>query len=615
VRPSICLALCLLGCQPPAAPPAELQPVDPLRFARPDRVMAPWADSLPAVAVSLGSGVVRSPGPAGWAALSVPEDSDLAEFLEELRVAGVEASAISRTRACAAEAARPGGGAPWHRRGAGAGGAPRSAAGVTLALLDTGLSGPAAAGALVSPLDLIDGDLQPDDLHQHGSHLGSLLVDPEAGLVSGLTLMPVRVLDEAGAGDELALADGIEHAVASGAQIALMGLQLELGAAPSPALIAALDRAAAAGVVLVAPSGNRAEPTLPWPAAHPEVIAVGALAPADAVGGLRVPEWSGGRGLVDLLAPGGDTRQDLDLDGVLDGVVAPAPGPGDPTAVERWALAGTSPAAALVAGAAAALLGAGAQPAEVLPLLRRGGRAIGGAPAPALHLDAALAALPAIGQEGAAPPGPLWAAVLPWPSATGMDVHVRVVDANGAPVGGQRVRGGATGPGGAAHPWTCVTQTDGSCAAPVAVRPDGIWQIEAWRVGARGHSRRPRAGLARTDAGPWALRWPDGDGGRWTLIEAPGHGPPLALLLAGDAPLPAMALSPLSGPEGGPALLGIGEAPAAWALPGSPAWPTRPAPPALLPLLLGAPAPSAPAGEAEAEATAPVGLGADPAGG
>lgn len=129
--------------------------------------------------------------------------------------------------------------------------------------------------------DFVHDDPWPDDAHGHGTHIASLLgasrrCDKLKGYYDGVILMPVQVLDRRLKGTEMALVEGIHHAVDAGADVINMSLALSPGYQPSEIFAEALARAAEAGVVLVGAAGNLGLDLVQYPAASPHVIAVGA---------------------------------------------------------------------------------------------------------------------------------------------------------------------------------------------------------------------------------------------------------------------------------------------------------------------------------------------------
>lgn len=119
-----------------------------------------------------------------------------------------------------------------------------------------------------------------------------------AGINPGATVLPYRVTDSMGCSMPAYVAAGLDRLVATGqAKIANISLG---GTDPSPAVHAAVRRAVHAGVTVVVSSGNSGGTTPFYPAAYPEVIAVGATGPDG-----QVTVYSSGGNHIDLVAPGG----------------------------------------------------------------------------------------------------------------------------------------------------------------------------------------------------------------------------------------------------------------------------------------------------------------------
>lgn len=144
--------------------------------------------------------------------------------------------------------------------------APKLGEGVTVAVIDTGIDHrhPAFAGRLSPPEDWWDfvdddGDPQeaPGEAYGHGTIVASLVLQ----IAPNATILPLRVLGGDGWGLARDVAAAIEHAAARGAQV----IQLSLGTEdPSPEITAALERATAQGIYVVASAGNsNREPTYP----------------------------------------------------------------------------------------------------------------------------------------------------------------------------------------------------------------------------------------------------------------------------------------------------------------------------------------------------------------
>jgi thermitase len=226
--------------------------------------------------------------------------------------------------------------------------APGRGAGITVAVLDTGVDTkhPALRGKLVPGYDFVDDDRRPDERgarsdagYGHGTHVAGLVaqVAPEA------KIMPIRVLDSHGMGNIWVLAEALEFALdpngdgnrSDGADI----INLSLVADRKTSLTQDILRDSSTfNVVVVAAAGNDDDgnPNTPvgevYPAAEPGVVGVAATDQNDT----KAPFSNHSASYVDISAPG------VDIGGL-------APN-------RRYATwSGTSMAAPLVAGAAAAL--------------------------------------------------------------------------------------------------------------------------------------------------------------------------------------------------------------------------------------------------------------------
>ncbi|WP_135546788.1 S8 family peptidase [Paenibacillus cymbidii] len=175
---------------------------------------------------------------------------------------------------------------------------------VTVAVIDTGvdLAHPDLQGHLASGLNVIHEDADPIDDVGHGTHVAgviSALVNNGEG-VAGMTwynpVMPVKVLDETGAGNTYAVSQGIIWAADHGAKV----INLSLGNyAEASFLHDAIKYAYDKDVVIVAASGNDNTDEPGYPAAYPEVLAVAAI---DA--NQRKAAFSNYGDYIDVAAPG-----------------------------------------------------------------------------------------------------------------------------------------------------------------------------------------------------------------------------------------------------------------------------------------------------------------------
>ena len=132
-------------------------------------------------------------------------------------------------------------------------------AGVTVAVLDTGVDGahPALAGRLVPGFDFVDGDTDPSETGSlanlafgHGTHVAGIV----ALVALGARIMPLRVLDADGGGDAWTIGAALLHAADpdgnpatdDGAQVA----NLSLGTVSRTRILRAVERLASCSVPL-----------------------------------------------------------------------------------------------------------------------------------------------------------------------------------------------------------------------------------------------------------------------------------------------------------------------------------------------------------------------------
>jgi hypothetical protein len=225
--------------------------------------------------------------------------------------------------------------------------------------------------------DFVNGDAWPDDDNGHGTAMATIIAGsssfssaaiPYVGPAAGAILMPVKVLDANNQGTEFWLEEGIRYAVGNAANVINLSLDFARNYVPGAGLRDALAAARDSNVVIVAASGNTGGRVL-YPAAFPDVISVGAIA-LDAVTGYSVTWYSNWGETLDLVAPGGMPGQDVNQDGLWDGVLTQSFPPSQPSQISWWLFAGTSPAAAHASAAAAALIGNGVDPGTVRPLLQ-----------------------------------------------------------------------------------------------------------------------------------------------------------------------------------------------------------------------------------------------------
>jgi serine protease len=192
-------------------------------------------------------------------------------------------------------------------------------AGVTVAVLDTGVAYPSqdtsrpgspdlSDSHFVAGYDFIDDDAVPYDQNGHGTHVASTIAEQTdndsglTGLAYGVKIMPVRVLDRNGDGYAPTIARGLRFAVDHGAKVINLSLNFDesVNASQIQELLHALAFAHQKGSVVVAGAGNTSTGSVSYPAGGPHVLAVGATTED----GCLASYSNHGAGL-NLVAPGG----------------------------------------------------------------------------------------------------------------------------------------------------------------------------------------------------------------------------------------------------------------------------------------------------------------------
>jgi thermitase len=152
---------------------------------------------------------------------------------------------------------------------------------IIIAVLDTGvdLNHPDLQGRLVDGLNIVKPEQAPSDDVGHGTHVTGVISATVNNLegVAGMTwydkVMPIKVLDQSGAGTTYSVAQGIIWATDHGAKVINMSLG---NYAQAEFLHDAVRYAYDRDVVLIAASGNDNTDKPGYPAAYPEVFAVAA---------------------------------------------------------------------------------------------------------------------------------------------------------------------------------------------------------------------------------------------------------------------------------------------------------------------------------------------------
>jgi serine protease len=192
--------------------------------------------------------------------------------------------------------------------------------GVVVAVLDTGVayrdwktfhrSPDFGRTHFVAPHDFVSNNRFPLDRNGHGTFVAGIIAESTnngiglTGLAYGASIMPVRVLDASGEGDEATIARGIRYAVDHGAQVINLSLEFLPSQVNSgseiPQIVSAIDYAHRRGVTVVGAAGNDETNEIAYPARARGVISVGATTRDRCLA-----DYSNGGSGLDIVAPGG----------------------------------------------------------------------------------------------------------------------------------------------------------------------------------------------------------------------------------------------------------------------------------------------------------------------
>jgi subtilisin family serine protease len=282
-------------------------------------------------------------------------------------------------------------------------GGPSSAAGVLIAVVDTGIdpAHPAFTGRVEKAIDLVGG--QGGDPNGHGTHVAGTAAGADAGcgaigVAPDARLLPVRVLDANGEGTVGNVAEGIRRAADAGASVInlSLGSDVVLRNVSGSGLREAIEYAWGKGSIPVLAAGNDGLIGGLFGSGYGDLPAVVVTA-TDHQDRVAPYATSIGSAAWGIAAPGGDTSGQPGRD-----ILSAYPS-------RQCALhAGTSMAAPHVSGALAVLRANGANPAQAVERMLGTARDLG-RPGPdatyghgLLDLQAALAA----GRAPAPPPPP-----------------------------------------------------------------------------------------------------------------------------------------------------------------------------------------------------------------
>src|SRR2546426_476706 len=205
----------------------------------------------------------------------------------------------------------------------------------TIAILDTGVdaSHPDLAGRVLPGDSAFAGSdplTDPNGPRTETAGITGAVTDNQTGVAgvaySGVSIIPVQVLDSAGVGQDSDIVNGVIWAADNRASVILMPFS---NSGFSQNLQDAISYAWSKGAVLVAATGNDGSPNATYPAGDADVVGVSATDPTDAL-------WSGSNYGVDTVI-------------AAPGVNIPTTNPGG----TYTTISGTSASSAMVAGVAA----------------------------------------------------------------------------------------------------------------------------------------------------------------------------------------------------------------------------------------------------------------------
>jgi len=181
--------------------------------------------------------------------------------------------------------------------------------GIIVAVIDSGVDSnhPDLQGQVLKVIDLIDRDLDGNyDPNGHGTHIAGIIAGKKndfgvTGLSYDAKILPIRVLDQFGEGNDADIAFGILWAEQNGADIINLSLG---GTKEDPLLRDAIAEVVKKGVIVVAASGNTGDSKdIFYPAANPMVIATASTDLLD-----KTSFFSTRGDYVDIAAPGSMIR-------------------------------------------------------------------------------------------------------------------------------------------------------------------------------------------------------------------------------------------------------------------------------------------------------------------
>lgn len=178
---------------------------------------------------------------------------------------------------------------------------------VRVAIIDTGIDmqHPDLVNQIVDTIDVFTEE-QMIDRQGHGTHTaGIIAAQPNTavqsrGICTTCQIVAIKAINDDGYGSDVTVAQGIDHAIEAKAVV----INLSIGSvSDAPAIKAAIERAIAADILIVAAAGNNTQTTAEniFPAAYPGVLGVSAVDKDDQIASFAIKSTG-----IDIVAPGID---------------------------------------------------------------------------------------------------------------------------------------------------------------------------------------------------------------------------------------------------------------------------------------------------------------------
>jgi len=175
---------------------------------------------------------------------------------------------------------------------------------IKIGVIDTGIdfNHPALQGSIISGINLVNRGELPYDDNGHGTHIAGIIAasNPSLGMIGvapHALIAPVKAFDQQGSAYVSDIVQAIDWCVQNKMNIINMSFGMRT---KSKAMLNAVLRAYAKGIIIIASSGNdRRSKSIDYPAKYPHTISVGATNAQR-----RIAPFSNRGAYIDIYAPG-----------------------------------------------------------------------------------------------------------------------------------------------------------------------------------------------------------------------------------------------------------------------------------------------------------------------